>query len=210
MTCSDATVALGAYVLGALEPDERQQVEEHVRTCPACAAELAGLRSLPGLLERVRPEDLLPVPVTPSPDLFARTAAAVGAERPRTLRSRTWALAAAVVLAVLGIGAGVTVWATGQGEQTASATSGPVRVSVTASPARDGSAIEVTVAGLRPGETCGLVAFDRDGRRYDAGTWPASSEGDGTWTGWADVDSGALAGAVILGDGGRELARVTF
>jgi anti-sigma factor RsiW len=211
VTCTDATVALGAYVLGALEPDERQQVEEHLRECPSCAAELAGFRSLPGLLDRVRPEDLLPVPVTPSPDLFARTAAAaVGAERSRTLRSRTWALVAAAVLAVVGIGAGITVWATGPGEQTASATAGPVSVSVTASPARDGSAIEVTVAGLRPGETCQIVAVDSDGRRHDGGSWPASEAGDGTWTGWADVDAGALVGAVILGDGGRELARVTF
>ena len=211
MTCSDATVALGAYVLGALEPAERQQVEEHLRACPACAAELNGFRPLPGLLDRVRPEDLLPVPVAPSPDLFERTAAAaVRTRRPRRLRSRTWALVAAAVLAVLGLGAGVTVWATGQGEQTASATAGPVRVTVTATPAEEGSALEVTVAGLRPGETCGLVAFDRDGERYDAGSWPASSDGDGTWTGWADVDSGALAGAVVVGAGGRELARVTF
>jgi anti-sigma factor RsiW len=65
VTCSDATVALGAYVLGALEPDERQQVEEHLRACPGCAAELEGFRSLPGLLDRVRPEDLLPVSVAP-------------------------------------------------------------------------------------------------------------------------------------------------
>ena len=212
MTCPDATVsvALGAYVLGALEPAERQQVEEHLRACPACAAELEGFRSLPGLLDRVRPEDLVPVPVAPSPDLFERTAAAVGTERRRTLRSRTWALVAAAVLAVLGIGAGVTVWATGQGEQTASATAGPVRVTVTASPAEEGSALEVTVAGMQPGETCQIVAVASDGDTYDAGSWPTSPDGDGTWTGWADVEPGALVGAVILGDGGREVARVTF
>jgi hypothetical protein len=115
-----------------------------------------------------------------------------------------------VVLAVLGAGAGITVWATGSDEQTASATAGPVQVTVTASPADAGSALEVTVAGMRPGETCRLVAVDRDGRRHEAGDWPASADGDGTWVGWADVDPATLAGAVILGDGGRELARVTF
>jgi anti-sigma factor RsiW len=211
VTCSDATVALGAYVLGALEPDERQQVEEHVRACPACAAELAEFRSLPGLLDRVRPEDLVPVPVAPSPDLFARTAAAAArTEQPRRLRSRTWALVAAAVLAVLGIGVGITVWATGPGERTASATAGPVSVTVTAGPAEEGSALEVTVAGLRPRENCQIVAVDSDGHRYDGGSWPASEAGDGTWTGWADVDAGALVGVVVLGDGGRELARVSF
>jgi len=208
--CSEA-VALGAYVLGALEPAERREVEDHVRGCPTCAAELAEFMPLPGLLERVRPEDLVPVPVAPSPDLFARTAAAAAeVERPRRLRQRTWALVAAVVLAVLGVGAGVTVWATGPGEQTASATEGPVRVTVTASEANDGTALEVSVAGLRPRETCQIVAVDRAGDRHDAGSWPVSPAGRGTWTGWADVEQSALVGAVILGEGGRELARVTF
>ena len=33
---------------------------------------------------------------------------------------------------------------------------------------------------------------------------------DGQWVGWADIDLATLAGAIILGDGGRELVRVTF
>jgi hypothetical protein len=212
MTCPgpDAT-GLGAYVLDALEPEERRRVEEHLAACPACAAELAEFRSLPALLDRVRPEDLEPVSVTPSPDLFARTAAAAAdVGRPGRLRSRTWALAAAAVLAVLGIGAGVTVWATGSAEQTATVSQGPVQVTVTVTPRNEGTALEVAVAGLRPGETCRLVAVDRDGRRHDAGEWPASNAGDGRWEGWADVDASALAGVVVLGDGGRELARVPF
>ncbi len=215
MTCSDARTALGAYALGALDPAERRQVDEHLHGCPACAAELAEFRDLAALLDRVDPEDLQAAPVAPSPDLFARTsAAAVAAGHPRRTRlrarSRTWALAAAVVLAVLGAGAGITVWATGSDEQSASATAGPVQVTVTASPADAGSALEVTVAGMRPGETCRLVAVDRDGNRYEAGDWPVSADGDGTWVGWTDVDPATLAGAVVLGDSGREVARVTF
>ena len=78
MTCPGPDVAgLGAYVLDALDPEERHRVEEHIAACPACAAELAEFRSLPALLDRVRPEDLEPVSVAPSPDLFARTAAAI-------------------------------------------------------------------------------------------------------------------------------------
>jgi anti-sigma factor RsiW len=210
MTCPGPDVTgLGAYVLDALEPEERRRVEEHIAACPACAAELAEFRSLPALLERVRPEDLEPVSVAPSPDLFARTAAAVAdAERPGRLRSRTWALVAAAVLAVLGVSAGVTVWATRPVEQTATVSEGPVQVTVTAIPRNDGTALAVEVAGLRPGETCRLVAVDRDGQRHEAGEWPVSNAGDGRWTGWADVDSSDLAGVVVLGDGGRQLARV--
>ena len=58
MTCHDAVIDLGAYVLGALEPGERRRVDEHLRSCPACAAEFAEFAALPGLLNRVGPDDL--------------------------------------------------------------------------------------------------------------------------------------------------------
>jgi predicted anti-sigma-YlaC factor YlaD len=210
VTCDEARLDLGAYVLGALSPEERVRVEEHLRTCQACAAEHEELRSLPALLDGVDPEDLHPVPVSPSPDLFERMSAAAALERRRPLRSRTWALVAAAVIAVLGVGAGITVWATGSGGQTVSATAGQVEVTVTATEANDGSRLEVSVAGLRPGETCRIVAVDEDGIRHDGGEWPASHAGDGRWTGWAEVDPDALVAAVLLGDGGRRLARVEF
>ena len=52
LDCADAEIALGALVLGALDPAEREQVEAHVQTCPACAAALAEIAPLPGLLHR--------------------------------------------------------------------------------------------------------------------------------------------------------------
>ncbi len=207
MTCPDpAVTGLGAYVLGALDADDRRAVERHVAACPTCEAELAELRSLPPLLDRLRPEDLQPELVAPSPDLFARMSAAAGtAPRPR---SRTWALVAAAVLVLGGIGAGVTVWVSEPAARTVTATDGPVEVRVTASPRNDGVALHVEVAGMRPGETCRLVAVDRDGARHPAGEWPVSEAGDGEWTGWADVEPGALTVVAVLGDGGRELARL--
>jgi hypothetical protein len=109
---------------------------------------------------------------------------------------------------VLGLGVGAAVWASGTGARTVTASAGPVEVTLTATEANDGSALEVAVAGMRPGETCSLVAVDRDGRTHPAGDWPVSDAGDGTWRGWADVDPGDLAEVVVLGDGGREVLRV--
>jgi anti-sigma factor RsiW len=208
VTCPEAATGLGAYVLGALEPGERAHLEEHLRGCPACAAELAEFSALPALLDRVRPEDLRPVEVAPSVEMFDRlTAAAAPPARPR---SRTWALVAAAVLAVAVAGIGATVWATGSGEQTVTASAAAVRATVTASTVDDGSALVVTVAGMRPGEMCHLVAVDTEGGRHAAGAWPASAAGDGTWRGWTDVDRADLADVLLLGDGGRELVRVPF
>jgi anti-sigma factor RsiW len=210
VTCADARVALGAYVLGALEPDERHLVEEHLRDCPACAAEREELGSLRALLDRVPAEDLEPVAVAPSPDLFARmSAAAAETGRARPWRSRTMALVAAVVLTVLGIGAGVAASLSGSG-QAATASAGPVRATVTTTTHDEGISLEVAVVGLRPGETCRVEVVDRDGGWHPAGQWPASQDGDGRWRGWADIHDGALTEVVLTGDGGRTLVRVPF
>jgi hypothetical protein len=117
---------------------------------------------------------------------------------------------AAVVLAVLGVGAGVAAWVTASWEESATASAGPVRATVVASAADGGVGLDVTVAGLHPGEICQIFAVDRDGSRHPAGDWPASDAGDGRWDGWADIDHGALTEVVLLGDGGRELVRLPF
>jgi hypothetical protein len=44
-----------AYVLGALAPDERRAYELHLEGCESCAAAVAELAGLPGLLSRVEP-----------------------------------------------------------------------------------------------------------------------------------------------------------
>jgi anti-sigma factor RsiW len=53
--CTDVEQSLGALVLGALEPAERDAVETHVRSCPRCSTLLAELAPLPGLLNRIQP-----------------------------------------------------------------------------------------------------------------------------------------------------------
>jgi anti-sigma factor RsiW len=207
VTCP-VTTELGAYVLGALEPVERRHVEGHLADCPACAAELAELEPLPALLDQVPREDLEPVAVTPSPELYDRLVAAADL-RPARRRGRLLLVAAALV-AVLGLGAGVTWWLTGDDAQTRSAVAGPVQATLTASSARDGSALDVTVAGLRSEELCTMVAIDDGGRRHSAGEWRTSEAGDGRWVGWSAVEPSSLDEVVLLGDGGRELVRLDF
>ena len=81
-TCRDLRPLLGAYVLGALEPDEAAAVREHVASCPACAAEHTRLAPLPGLLtlaegaQRATDEP-------PSPAMEERVLDAVAREVPR-------------------------------------------------------------------------------------------------------------------------------
>ena len=48
--CDDKRTELGAYVLGALEPDEAADIRRHLQECPDCAAERDALAPMPGLL----------------------------------------------------------------------------------------------------------------------------------------------------------------
>ena len=47
-------IEIASYVLGALPPDERRELDTHLRTCEECRTELIGLAGLPGLLARLR------------------------------------------------------------------------------------------------------------------------------------------------------------
>ena len=215
MTCPETAPALGAYVLGALDPDERRRFEEHLSGCALCTAELAEFAALPSLLDELRPEDLQPVAVTPSPELFDRVSAAAHAAPEatpeRTSRSRQWLLVAAAVLALLGVGTGVIVWAVNRGSDTSdtvTASAGSVHATLAVTGQEQGTLLELTVDGLRPGETCRMVAVDDHGEWYTAGEWPVSANGDGTWRGWADVPRDELTEVVVYGEGDRELVRL--
>jgi hypothetical protein len=59
--CAAPRIALGAYVLGALDPADRSALETHLAGCATCQAELASLAGLPGLLGRLRLSDVTDV-----------------------------------------------------------------------------------------------------------------------------------------------------
>jgi hypothetical protein len=200
---------LGAYALGALDPAERRRVDEHVRGCPVCAAELAELEALPPLLDRVRPEDLEVAPVPPSPDLYERVAAAADAHGARRTGVR-WLLAAAaaVLLAAVGGVTAVAIWASRGAEPTYTASAGDVRLTVTATAQEDGTALDVTVNGLPPGTECELVAIDAEGNRHDAGWWKADYDGEAMYRGWTEVDRRALEDVLLTDAEGDVLVRI--
>jgi anti-sigma factor RsiW len=56
-SCGEVRQALAVYVLGAIEPADRDVVEDHLAGCTACRDQLAGLAGLPALLHRVAPQE---------------------------------------------------------------------------------------------------------------------------------------------------------
>jgi anti-sigma-K factor RskA len=75
--CSTHGQLIGGYALGALEPDEMEEMSRHVAVCPLCGPEVQRLERLPGLLDRIAPTDVPPPTLSPEVeeavlDRFAR------------------------------------------------------------------------------------------------------------------------------------------
>jgi hypothetical protein len=118
---------IGGYALGALEPEEMQEMHRHVAVCPECGPEAHRLQGLPPLLDRIEPGDVPPPTLSPQveeavldrfalerregaggaaerragrPARFGRRPALFG-RRPGLLARRSLALAAACLVALV-------------------------------------------------------------------------------------------------------------
>ena len=97
-----------AYVLDALDAEDREVFEQHLASCSACAQAVREIEPIPRLLSRVdesefrSDEETGPVPETLLPRLLHEV-------RSRQRRRRRWALAAAAAVVVLA-GATAVVW----------------------------------------------------------------------------------------------------
>jgi hypothetical protein len=192
---------LGAYALGALEPDEIRSVDEHLAGCNECRDELAGFEEIREFLDEVPPEAFLDGPPVDGDLLLQRTlrkvrdASAVepqvevGPAEPK--RSRWLAAAAAVVIiAGAALGGGVLIgrnsvdpYAIPDPSVTTPAGSKQVTVTdagtgttmaTTVEPRTGWSWIDVQVSGLKAGAECQLLVIDKNGKSYVAGSWVVS------------------------------------
>lgn len=116
MTCEEFEELSGAYVLGAITPEEHRAAQAHVATCAKCSSLLQGLSAAASILPLTAPQ------VAPSPALKERVMEAIRREsqpiplRPHmrqiTRRRAAWptrlVAVAALVLALLT--AGMTAW----------------------------------------------------------------------------------------------------
>ena len=112
--CEHVRPELGAYILGALEPEEEAAVRAHLATCAQCAAEHASMTGLPRLLALAAP---MAEAGPPAPALEERVLDAIAGERPRraarhrlprlrVLLPAAAALAAVAVALVIALGGG--------------------------------------------------------------------------------------------------------
>ncbi|ONI70345.1 hypothetical protein ALI144C_47620 [Actinosynnema sp. ALI-1.44] len=195
MTCRQ-TVSLGAYLLGALDPADRPEFERHLDTCPVCSAEMLRLAPLPGLLQRVAPEDFEAIHQAdnrlwlpePPPERLVPVIEPVETSEPEQKpgwwrrRGATLVAAAAVVLLAVG---GVIVFQPDEDKPAVTATATEVtwsaidpttgvrgRVELTGR--AWGTEMKVSMEDIPAGrKICHLVVHSRDGSSEVAGKWTA-------------------------------------
>ena len=204
-SCREIRHALGVYVLGAIEPADRTQVDEHLATCAECREELASLAGLPALLRRVPTAEAERLAVADQadsatdekprddllPSLLARTAQAR-----RVRRWRELAAAAAVVVLALGAGAaGASLLGSGPAAppaahgqashtwHTVSAVDGRTGATLTVKYASVhwGTLMTAQVSGIPAGTVCQFQVTDAQGHHMVVGGWRVEYQGRPAW-----------------------------
>lgn len=235
--CTDVRMALGSYVLGALDPAERSRVETHLAGCSACRDELAGLAGLPAMLGRVE-EAQLDQMAGPPPELLDGLLTRA-AERRRRFgplgRLAGWLPLAAAACLPLVAGALFGGFLLPLGSQ-GTASPPPPSASPSASPpeaageveriaAEDprtnikgyvlltkrqwGTEVELHLAGVPKGSRCRLLVIARDGRRDALGSWYVPyDEGYGEYRGSTMFPRGQLFSFEIVGLDGQPLLTI--
>lgn len=187
MTCS-RSVVIGAYLLGAIDAEERGAIEAHLDDCVSCRDELVGLAPLPGLLSRVPVGDVTATeqpPVVPKPPARRRSRNRLvirGRYRRRTLA------VAAVILGFVGVFAGGLVPVSPDPPATApaqvtldgSSEGNRLRASAALTPQSWGTKIQLRLRDPKLSADCRLVVVDRDGSREVVGSWALDSYSEDT------------------------------
>jgi hypothetical protein len=198
-TCSWVRTSLGVYVLGAIEPAERAEVDAHLPACSRCRDEVAALAGLPALLGRISEEQISQV-ADPPEELLDSLLAVAAAERPNPRRHWAFLAVAAVFVLFAGTVLGGLLVPGIRDEPTAArpdiqsappapptAAAPPVSPPLETRWASDpvthvfawvgiraqewGTALTVRLKGAPPGVRCRLYAVAKDGRRDAAGAW---------------------------------------
>jgi hypothetical protein len=171
MDCAEARISLGVYVLGAIDPAERTQVDTHLSACQECRDELAGLAGLPALLARVSKEEAIALADTdgppydpyaigehkeaePSRELLATVLDLTAARRTRRRWSQAGLTVAAAAIVAAGVFGGLQLGSAGAQPATAAGRQqslpiGPVSGSMeTVSQSTDGMTATVSYSNM--------------------------------------------------------------
>lgn len=213
--CDELRVSLGGYVLNALDPGERAEVESHLLTCAICQYELSTLEALPSLLGRLTGDDVTAFEIIEPPKLILEQALATIKNSRRRRRRSTLAAAmisvAAIVIGFIAIehaGSQPIGRSTGTGAITsisASNASDGIQATAQLHPEPWGTAINLSLSGVAPNQRCLLLVIDKSGGQEIAGEWQASYRGRADINGATAIQTTNLETLRVVSGAGKIL-----
>ncbi|MFF4585073.1 zf-HC2 domain-containing protein [Streptomyces sp. NPDC001388] len=167
---------VGAYALGVLDEAEAFRFEDHLMECPQCAAQVTEFGPTARqmmLYRRATPRTVHPF-AGPGPRLLDKLLAEVSVRRRAARRRMMFALAASVVIAL--VGPAVAMMAGGDGDSdavrvTATDEKSGVWAQVTIEDEAWGSGIELKVKDGAGPRDCRLIAVGHDGSEQTVTSW---------------------------------------
>jgi predicted anti-sigma-YlaC factor YlaD len=229
-SCDEIRLALGVYVLGAIDPAERAIVDAHLPHCQECREELAGLAGLPALLGRVPLHDVERLALDdtevrdleePPAELLDSLLGRISARR----RARRWrgvvaAAAAAVVAVGGGIGGGILI-SHGQGlppghhtpAQTTEVVMGNnarthVTAVVTYTQKKSATTMKVLVTGIPTGTFCKFWLTTSNGEHLLVASWTVNGSHETNWYGASSPVAAAQVRSFDISAAGKVLVTI--
>jgi Anti-sigma-K factor rskA/Putative zinc-finger len=203
--CSSHADQVGPYVLGALEPDEMDEMRAHLADCPRCATEVRSLAELPALLDLVSADAEVAV-LSPGLedevlDRFVRERARSAPRRRRWARLGIPAVAVAAVVAALLVVAlpGTSDTAYAHAELWSLPAGGGAEGTADAAAVDAGTRVNIRADHLpvARGRTYELWCVRTDGRWISGGSFNASTDGTAAAELTAPVNPGEYHVVVI-------------
>jgi hypothetical protein len=226
--CGELRQELGVYVLGAIGPADRTEVDRHLASCTRCRDELAGLAGLPALLGRVpagEVDGLVPDcgngsrgELPPDQSLGSLLSRAAWLRKNRAWRQLATALAAGVVVAAGAMATSRALEAPNEGpavsaRQAGESVRGTNPQSAASATVRYlaqpwGIELYVQVRGIAAGTTCTLMVLTASGQQTPAGSWTVAARQQDAWyPASSSVQASGLRGFVVTA-AGRALVHV--
>lgn len=188
--CDEIRIELGAYALGALEPEEAHRVEAHLGGCDGCRSELEQLSFASSLLRTPAARAFAHEP-EPDPDLVEKALAGIASTRiAQTRKARRLGVAAAGtgagLLAAIGIAVALgtrpadSFAPTGRATALRAATGIDAAASIRLSTRPWGTQVDlrtVRMPALPPGAYYEVWLVRKDGKRVAAGTFRPTAPG---------------------------------
>lgn len=222
-------VLAGAFVVGALAPDERSEFTAHLARCAICQDEVTASAAVPGALRAVHPAEAAALD---HPDELALRRLLAAASREWTARPQSpaatpprqrgwwWLRASAALVAAAAAGALLTVLGfglfTGPGVATAMPmrTVAPATITGTAGLVEQPWGVDLELrcrddGGALAGQRLTLVTIDTSGRRTAAATWTAVTSTNVVIRASTALPRSAIAQLTVESPDGRPLLELS-